>query len=208
MSKKSRLQKEKQRQDERKKLAEQEELEEREAAKHRESKAAKRLRRSARRGYANIFMLSLTVLMLGAFWYWGFYYGGMMIVGDFTGLAENIPKHSGALFLTADLIMLAGIVLSFCKRYILQGYLTVGGSLMFLYASRRVVADIRRRMKEFGVTPDIADMDRQYMGYLYPILVVTALGIAIMTYGIVKYIAKKRKEKQIRDNAPVDSIVK
>ena len=207
MSKKSRLQKEKQRQDALKKQAELDEQEEREAAKHRESKAAKKMRRSAKRGYANIFTVIASVLMMCAFWYWGFYYGGMMIVGDITGLAENIPPHSGLLFLIADLLMITGIIMSFIRKYIMQGCFTVGGSLLFLYTGHRIVLDIRDRMKKYGVTPDLSDMDTQYEKYFYPILIITAIGAAVMIYGLVRHISKKRTEKRLRDNAPVESIV-
>lgn len=207
MSKKSRLQKEKKRQDERRRLESLEELEEKEAARHKPSMAAKRMRRQARRGYANAALVFLSVVMLAAFWYWGFYYGGMSIIGDLRGLAENIPDHTGELFIIADTAMLVGIILSFFKRYIAQGFFTIGGSVLFLYTGHRIVADIRERMEKYGVTPDIADMDRQYMGYYYPIAIVTVIGAVIMLCGVIGLCRKKRREKFHRDNAPVKSIV-
>lgn len=207
MSKKSRLQKEKKRQDEQRRLESLEELEEREAARHKESKAARKMRRSAKRGYSNLLIVLLSIVMLGAFWYYGFYYGGMSIVGDLRGLAENIPKHTGVLFIIADIAMMIGIVLSFGKRYIAQGFFTVGGSLLFLYTGHRIVRDIQQRMEKYGTTPDIENMDRQYMGYYYPIAIVTVIGAGIMIYGIVRILRKKQREKIKRDNAPVKSIV-
>lgn len=210
MSKKSRLQKEKKPQSESRRLLpleELDELEEKDKARHKQSRSARKLRRSAKRGYSNAVAVLFTVVMLGAFWYWGFYYGGMSIVGDLRGLAENIPEHTGELFIIADAAMLLGIILSFSKRYIAQGFFTVGGSLLFLYTGHRIVADIRERMEKYGTTPDIADMDKQYMGYYYPIAIVTAIGAGIMIYGLVKHYGKKRREKIQRDNAPVKSII-
>lgn len=207
MSKKSRLHKEKKRQYEHRRIESLEELEEKEAAKHKPSMAAKKLRRQARRGYTNAVLVLLSVVMLAAFWYWGFYYGGMSIIGDLRGLAENIPEHTGELFIIADIAMLIGIVLSFCKRYIAQGFFTIGGSALFLFTGHRIVTDICERMEKYGTTPDIENMDRQYMGYYYPIVIVTVIGAAIMLYGIIGLCKKKRGEKIKRDNAPVKSII-
>lgn len=172
-----------------------------------ESRAARKYRRKAKRGYGNAAAFVLTAAMFVLFWIYGFYYGGIAIAGDLTGIAENIPKNTGVLFIAADLLMLAGMIISFCKRYILQGFFTVTGSGLFLWTGHRVVADIRERMDKYGVTPDIENMDRDYMKHYYPAAAITVIGLVIMAAGAAALMKKRRAEREKRDNAPVKSII-
>ena len=162
-----------------------------------ESRAARKYRRKAKRGYGNAAAFVLTAAMFVLFWIYGFYYG----------IAENIPKNTGVLFIAADLLMLAGMIISFCKRYILQGFFTVTGSGLFLWTGHRVVADIRERMDKYGVTPDIENMDRDYMKHYYPAAAITVIGLVIMAAGAAALMKKRRAEREKRDNAPVKSII-
>ena len=207
MSKKDRLKKEKQKQLERKRLDELEEQREREEARHAESRAAKKMRRAARRGYSNALMVFFTVLMLVSFGYSGFFYGGIMIVGQFTGAAEVMPEHTGLMMLIADVLMLAGIVLSFAGKYILQGFFTLSGSGLYLFAAHRVIADIQMRLEKYYVEPELQTMDKSYMKYCYPIAGVTVFGGVIMLLALIVFIRRKKRQKRERDNAPVESIV-
>lgn len=207
MSKKERLKKEKARQTERKRLDELEEEFLKEEAKHRESRAAKKMRRAARRGYSSGLMIFLTILMLASFGYSGFFYGGIMIVGQFTGAAEVMPAHTGLMMLIADVLMLTGIILSFAGKYILQGIFTLSGSGVYLFAAHRVIADIQMRLDKYYVEPELQTMDKAYMKYCYPILGVTVFGAVIFTLALVTYIRRKKRLKREKDNAPVKSIV-
>ena len=207
MSKKQRLEKEKQRQLERRRLDELEEQREREEAKHKESRAAKKMRRAARKGYSSALMIFLTVLMLLPFLYSGFFYGGIMIVGQFTGAAEVMPAHTGLMMLIADLLVLTGIVLSFAGRYIIQGIFTISGSAVYLFAAHRVVADIQERLDKYYVEESLRTMDKTYMRYCYPMAGVTVFGAVIFIIALTAFIRKKRRQKRERDNAPVESIV-
>lgn len=207
MSKKQRLEKEKQRQLERRRLDELEEQIEREEAKHKESRAAKKMRRAARKGYSSALMIFLTVLMLLPFLYSGFFYGGIMIVGQFTGAAEVMPAHTGLMMLIADVLVLTGIVLSFAGRYIIQGIFTISGSAVYLFAAHRVVADIQERLDKYYVEKSLRTMDKTYMRYCYPMAGVTVFGAVIFIIALTAFIRKKRRQKRERDNAPVESIV-
>ena len=207
MSKKDKLKKEKARQTERKRLEELEEQREREEAKYRQSRAAKKMRRAAKRGYLSGLMIFFTVLMLISFGYSGFFYGGIMIVGQFTGAAEVMPAHTGLMMLIADALMAVGIVLSFAGKYIMQGVFTVGGSGLYLIAAHRVIADIQARLEKYYVEPELQSMDKTYMKYCYPIIIVTVFGAAVMVIALTAYIRKKKRLKREKDNAPVKSII-
>lgn len=207
MSKKERLEKQKQRQLERKRAEELEEQREREEARHTESRAAKKMRRSAKRGYGSWVSVLLCILMLAGFLYSGFFYGGIMIVGQFTGAAENMPSHTALLFLISDILMVIGIVLAFAKRYIIQGIFTISGSALYLIAGQRVISDIQQRLEKYYVDPELREMDKTYMRYYYPVAIVTICGAAVFIIALVSFIKKKRRLKRERDNAPVESIV-
>lgn len=207
MSKKQRLDKQKQRQLEQQRLEEAEERREREEAKYRESRAAKRMRRAAKRGYPNALMLVLTVLMLAAFGYSGFYYGGITIVGQLSKMAENIPAHTAHYMIAADALMFVGIIMSFAGKHIIQAIFNLSGSGLFLYAAHRVVADIRERLEKYYVEPALQEMDKDYMRYYYPIAAVTLISTIILAIALTAKIRKSLRQKRERDNAPVESIV-
>lgn len=207
MSKKQRLDKQKQRQLEQQRLEEAEEQREREEARLRESRAAKRMRRAAKRGYPKGIMIFFTFLMLCAFGYSGFFYGGITIVGQLSGMAENIPAHTAQLMIAADLLMLVGLVLSFAGRHIVQAFFNLSGSGLFLYTAHRVIADIQARLEKYYVEPALQDMDKSYMRYYYPIAAVTLMSALILAIALAAKIRKCRRQKHERDNAPVESIV-
>jgi hypothetical protein len=210
MSKKSRLKAQKDKQIEMKKLADLEELEEKEEAKLKESKAARKMRRKARRekkrGGKAVFML-LKIIMLAAFLYSGFFYGGVTIVGAMTGAAELIPKSTAWVMIAADVIMAVGLILAFVGKDRVQALFNVTGSAMFLYKGIKIVCDIQERMDKVYVDDDLADMDKSYMLYYYPIAVITVLSLIIAVAAVIRAVKRKRREKIERDNAPVESIV-
>ena len=207
MSKKEKLEKEKQKQLNMIKLAELDELEEKEAAKHKQSKAAKKYRRKAKKGYTNGLMVFFAILMTAAFCYSGVFYGGVTIVGSFESIAEFIPKKIAGIMAAGDILMLVGIILAFCKKYRLQAAFSLSGTAAFMYSAQFIISDIQSRMEKVYVDPSIADMDVSYMKYYYPILGVALFSIVIFTIAQIAAIKKKRRQKYERDTAPVKSIV-
>ncbi|MCD8094703.1 MAG: hypothetical protein LUE12_01035 [Ruminococcus sp.] len=190
-----------------KRLADLDELEEMEAAKHGESKGAKKLRRKAKRGYTGAFIVLFIIIMTAAFCYSGFFYGGVTMVGSFGGYAELIARKTAALMGIGDVIMLVGIVLCMCKKYILQAPFCLIGAAVYMYSAYKIVSDIQQRMETVYLGEDLEDMDIQYMLYYYPILLVALFSLVLLGIAIVRIIRRKRKEKIERDNAPVESIV-
>ncbi len=208
MSKKSRLDKQKQEQIRQKKLAESDELKEKEAAKHRESKSAKKMRRAAKRGYANIWLTIFTVIMLGAFAYSGFFWGGVTVVGSLEGLAEQISHKTAYMMLGGIILMLAGIFISLRRHYKLQSLFVLPGFALYFYSANVIINDIRHELSTRAVDPQLIGMDKDYVYRHYPIIITAAFSALILLISVIITLRKRHKQKIERDNAPVESIVK
>lgn len=207
MSKKSKLKKQHERQLEQKRRDELEDRQEKEKALRRGSMAAKKMRRAARRGYINGLMIFFTLIMTAAFIYSGAVYGTWTIYGSLTGIAELIPHSVAYAMLAGNALMVTGIVLSFCGKHILQGIFSLTGTGAYLWGALSVINDLKERLSRKGVVPDYYDMDKQYMRYYLPILVLTVFSLIIMIYGIATRAGEQRRLKRQRDNAPVKSII-
>ena len=208
MSKKDKLKKQAAAQLEQRRRDELDEQQEKERAKGRQSMAAKKMRRAARRGYIGAFIVFLTILMLLSYIYSGLVYGLVITVyGSLSGQAELIPHSVAYAMLIGDILMAAGILLSFRGKKILQGIFSLPGSASFLWGALAVINDLKVRLEQPGNDPRVYDMDKQYMSYYLPILTVTVISLGIFIYGLALFVGKKRREKLARDNAPVKSIV-
>ena len=207
MSKKDKLKKQHAAQLEQKRLDEEDERREKERAKGRQSMAAKKMRRAARRGYVGAVVVILTLFMSAAYIYSGLVYGGFTIYGSFTGQAVLIPHSVAYAMLIGDVLMLVGLILSFRGKKIAQGFFGLSGSASFLWGALSVIKDLKARLDQPGTDPGLYGMDKTYMWYYLPILLLTVLSAAIFICGIAELAARKRREKFARDNAPVKSIV-
>lgn len=207
MSKKSRLKKQKENQTREQRIAELEELQEKREARYKESRAAKKLRRKAKKGYISFSRILVILIMFAAFFYSGFFYGGVTIVGSIENIAEFIPKRVVLFMAAGDLLMFIGLILVCLKKDKIQGLFSISGSLMFWASGQWIINDIQTRMENVYVEEDIANMDKQYMLYYYPILAVTLFSFIFLMIAYVKLIAAIRRKKSERDNAPVASIV-
>ena len=207
MSKKSKLKRQAEKQLEQKRRDELDEQLEKEKALRKGSMAAKRMRRAARRGYVNGLMIFFTLIMTAAFIYSGAIYGSWTIYGTLTGIAVNIPNSVAYAMLAGNILMLTGIVLSFCGKKILQGVFSLAGSGSFMWGALYVINDLKTRLNQRGIEPDLYDMDKKYMRYYLPILALTFFSLVIMICGIASRISDKRRLQKQRDNAPVKSII-
>ena len=207
MSKKSKLKRQAEKQLEQKRRDELDEQLEKEKALRRGSLAAKKMRRAARRGYVNGLMIFFTLVMLASFLYSGLFYGGVTIVGSVSGIAELIPHSVAYRMIAGDVLMLAGIVLSFCGKHILQGAFALTGSGIYLHGAFAVINDLSERLDKRGVDPALYNMDKDYMKHYLPILILTLFSLIILICGIVSRISDDRRRQIQRDNAPVKSII-
>lgn len=212
MSKKSRLKKQKEKQIQMKKLADLEELEEKEAAKHKESKGAKKMRRKAKHGYVNGLLLALKMIMTAAFLWSGFFFGGVLTVGVLNGYVyidtDTLAPHWVAYFtLAGSVIIFAGIVLSFLKKYLISFALTLTGNVLFMRAVGYIIRILKENLEKRAIDPSLNGMDRTYMIRYYPILITLVMSAVMLIIWIVQTAKRRRREKSERDNAPVASIV-
>ena len=190
-----------------KKLAELEELEEKAAARERESKSARKLRRSAKHGYADIWLVVFTVIMLAAFCYSGFFWGGVTVVASLEGLAQPIAHRTVYIMLTGIVLMLAGIIISFRKGYKLQAPFTLAGFALYFYSAQVIITDIRKALNSRAVPPELLGMDKEYVLRHYPIIITAVFSALIFIISLIITLRKRHKAKLERDNAPVASIV-
>ena len=214
MSKKDRLKKQSQKQLEAKKAAERDEKQQREKVS--ESKSARRLRRSVKRADpAAALMKALIkalikakILMCIPFLWSGLYYGGIFILGISMGQMDDVPGYVAALIGIGSAICLAGIVLAFLSKYILQFVLIAAGTAVFMKGATFIVDKALERVGEgYGLTQEQKDLPSKWRFGLYPIMAVTAISALLLLLWVLKRLAAKRRRQRELDNAPVKSIV-
>lgn len=211
MSKKDRLKAQKAKQDILQKELEEQERLEKEEAKLKQSKAAKKLRKKAKRDKAGrepVICLILKLLMIIPFGYSGFFYGGVLVLGVFGKYIEPLPpKWVGWCALAGIILILAGILLSFFKKYIVSFIIIMGGTGVFLKAGEYMISHIQSRLDKVYVEESLQEMDKQYMGYYYPIMITAGISLILLAINIIRRILKRRRIRYEKDTAPVQSIV-
>jgi glucan phosphoethanolaminetransferase (alkaline phosphatase superfamily) len=207
MSKKDRLKAQSEKQLILKKELEQQELAEKAEASGRSSKAGEKLRKKARKAN-NILTLILKLLMILPFGYSAFYYGGIFIVGIATGEMVGMPKRIAVFLAIGAVLCLAGLFLAFFSRYILQFAFIAVGTASFMYSAGYIISETQKKLEVNYVSDaELQKLDKTYMTYFYPLLIMTLISAVLLAIYIVKRIKKKRAEKRERDNAPVKSII-
>jgi glucan phosphoethanolaminetransferase (alkaline phosphatase superfamily) len=211
MSKKDRLKAQKEKQDIIQKEIEEQERLEAEEARHKQSKSAKKMMKKAKRarhGREPIICLILKILMLVPYGYSGFFYGGVLVTGVFGGYIEPAPpKWVGWCALIGSVLVLAGIIVSFFKKYIASFIVICGGTGVFLKGAEYMINKIQNHLENYAVDEAYENMDKQYMIYYYPIMAVAAVAFILLVISVVRKILKNRRAKYQRDTAPVASIV-
>lgn len=153
--------------------------------------------------------LLLKLVMLASFLYSGLFYGGVTVVGVYTGamtVTEEgaLTTASANVMLVGILFMVLGLVFAFLKKYIVSFMASFLGTLLYLYvAYDRVIKFAANRVSASGEI----DLDNKYKIWYYPIAVFALISLLLMIISIVKKIKKRKQDKNIRDNAPVKSIV-
>ena len=205
MSKKDRLIKQSRQQLDAIKAAERFEREEHD--KPRESKSARRMRRRAGK-FDSAVTLILKILMCIPFLWSGLYYGGIFILGIAMGQMDDVPGYVAALFGIGSALCLAGLVLAFLSRYILQFVLILAGTIVYMQGAFYIIDKAVSRVGEgFGLTDEQKEFPSKWRSGLYPIMIMTALSAVLLIMMIVKKISAKRRRQKELDNAPVKSVV-
>ncbi len=205
MSKAERLKAKSQKQLEEKKQLEKQEQEEKAAAQV--SRSAKKYRRQAKNSDSAVTLI-LKILMTLPFAWSGFYYGGIFTIGILTGDMIGMPKRTAVFFAAGSLLCLAGIILAFFSKYIIQFVLIAVGTVCYMHSAVYVITTTQKKLAEKYVTdPQVLVLDKTYMKYFYPMTAVAAISAILLAVYLVKYFKKKKRIRQQKDNAPVKSIV-
>ena len=68
--------------------------------------------------------------------------------------------------------------------------------------------EITKKLENYsGAEPELMDLDKDYMLQHYPIMIILVFSLIMAIITLVKLIKKKKRLKELRDNAPVKSIV-
>lgn len=218
MSKKDKLKAQKAKQDKTKRDLELLEQQEIQAAKSKISKSAeKMLNKSKKQKHKKLesgIMLFLKLLMIIPLVYSGVFYGGVTIIGIakgemhlMDGSMNPMPSWVAIAMGLGCLAIIAGIFLSFFKKYYISLAFILAGTISYMKSAIYIVHEISKKLETSSVSPDIADMDKDYMKYYYPIMAVLLIAVILAVIALVKKIRRKKRLKAERDNAPVKSIV-
>ena len=195
MSKKDRLKAQKEKQDRLRKEEELEEQREREEARERQSRSAKK-------------MMKKKLLMIVPFAYSGFFYGGVTIVGIMGKYIEPVPPKWVLWAMAAGVVvMFAGILFAFFKKYIVSFILSLGGMISFLKAGGYLIKRIQDKLSNSAVDQSLQNMDKEYMWRFYPIIGVAVISATLLICTIIRKLIERKRLQRERDNAPVESII-
>lgn len=212
MSKKEKLRAQKEKQD---KLMHEQELQEQreiEAARSGMSKSAEKFIKKAKKerksSYEGKALIILKLLMLIPLAYSGIFYCAVTVAGVATGYMSEMPKWIGAVMGVGSLIIIAGVLFAFFKKYIVSFVTVLVGTVFYMRGAMYIINKISDKLENYsGANPELMDMDKDYMLYYYPILIVTLMSLIMAVITVIKKIKKKKRLQNERDNAPVKSIV-
>ena len=211
MSKKDRLKAQKEKQDRLKKEAELEEQREREEAREKQSRSAKKMMKKAKRSKPNgepVYYLILKLIMIVPFAYSGFFYGGVTVVGILGKYIEPVPpKWVMWAMLAGIIVMLAGILFAFFKKYIVSFVLSLGGTISFLKAGGYLINRIQDKLASTAVDQSLQNMDKEYMWRFYPAAGLAVVSGVLLICTVIRKLLERKRLQRERDNAPVESIV-
>lgn len=206
MSKKEKLKAQKEKQTIRQKELEEEERLEKLEAKEKQSKAAAKMLKKSKR--EPVICLVLKILMLIPYGYSVFFYGGVTVTGIFLKYIEPVPPKWVAYVMIAGAVLIgAGIIFSFFKKYIVSFILLCGGTFSFLKGGFYMINKIRSKLENSAVEPSLEHMDKEYMRYYYPAASIAVIALILL---IIALFRKARNQKRIqheKDTAPVKSII-
>lgn len=187
------------------------EREQKEAAKSRQSKAAKKMIKKSKRKKPfgePIYYFILKMLMIVPFGYSGFFYGGVLAAGVLGGaINDSPPKWVAWCVVAGVLVMGAGIIFAFFKKYIVSFVLTVVGTIPYMKSALYMIHKTQNYLSNRVVDPALQDLDKRYMMYYYPILGVALLGAILLIISRITKYKLKKKHRYEQDTAPVKSIV-
>ena len=104
-------------------------------------------------------------------------------------------------------VMFAGILFAFFKKYIVSFILSLGGMISFLKAGGYLIKRIQDKLSNSAVDQSLQNMDKEYMWRFYPIIGVAVISAALLICTIIRKLIERKRLQRERDNAPVESII-
>lgn len=155
-----------------------------------------------------VYYLILKLLMIVPFAYSGFFYGGVTIVGIMGKYIEPVPPKWVLWAMAAGVVvMFAGILFAFFKKYIVSFILSLGGMISFLKAGGYLIKRIQDKLSNSAVDQSLQNMDKEYMWRFYPIIGVAVISALLLICTIIRKLIERKRLQRERDNAPVESII-
>lgn len=210
MSKKDRLRKEKERQLAMKKAEEKAEREYKEN--FTESKSVNKYKKQKGQVSEGAYYLVIKLLMLIPYGWSAFFWGGVLsiaILGNMVNVYDfsQLGKKTAVYIIAGAVIMAVALVLEFSKKYIAGFGLSLTGVLLYIKGVNQFIKPISEYLDTKAVEENLLGMDKTWMTRCYPIWAFLALSGALLGISLVEKYFRKRKERILRDNAPVKSIV-
>ena len=214
MNKKERLKKQAQKQLAEKKrteIAEQAEIkqhkESRKLKKYRSSKQSEKLHAKEPKYY-----LYLKLLQLVPFGYSVVFWGGVLVIGILGNMINQYEfsqvSNATAVYIIVSAVVLAlSFVLSIFRKYIFAFPAALVGTVIYFNAARSFIEPITKYLDEKAVSEELLELDKLWMERCYPVWVFALLSFALLADSVVRFLIKRKIEKDKRNNAPVRSIV-
>ena len=205
MSKKDRLRKQSEAQLRRRQAEEKEAIREKQEVS--ESKAAKKLRTSAKK-HNNTVSTVIKFLMLVPFLWSGIYYGGIFVIGISMEQMDDVPGRIAVFIGIGTLVCLVGIIFAFLSRYITQFCIIAAGTVLYMIGASYVVAKASERIGDgIGLTEEQKGLADKWQRGLYPMLILAALSAALLAVWLINRHLDARRRREEFDNTPVKSII-
>ncbi|MBE6836698.1 MAG: hypothetical protein E7509_01685 [Ruminococcus sp.] len=210
MSKKDRLRKQKERQ---LSLMNAQEKAEREYKDNfKESKAVSKYKKQKGQIPEGPFYLVLKLLMLIPYGWSAFFWGGVIsvaILSDMVNIYDfsQLGKKTAVYIIVGALIMALALVFEFMRKYIAGFSASLVGVLLYIHGVNQLIKPITELLDKKYFGEEYLEMDKTWMTRCYPIWAFLVISGVLLAINLVEKYLRKRKERILRDNAPVKSIV-
>ena len=158
------------------------------------------------------YYLLLKLLELVPYGYSVIFWGGVLVIA-ILGDMINDYEFSEVSDITAVCIIVSAVILALAfvfqlfKKYLIGFVASLVGAAVYFSAIRDFIRPITNYLQEKAVDPELIEMDKLWMKRCYPVWVFAALSFVLLCDKTVRYIIRKKKEKEKKDNAPVKSII-
>ena len=155
-----------------------------------------------------IVCLILKILACLVYMYSCFFYGGVTIIGIFSGQVNGVENKYAFFMLAGVVLALAAIILMFFKKYIISFIVNIAATILYMKTAFFLVEKVKKLLDENYITDsDLLGLDKTYKIRHYPEFGILFLGAVLLVISLIRRYLKYRRLRTERDNAPVKSII-